>query len=830
MKPQYRKESQRGVITVAALLLLIFVSVIVFSMMFTSSTETQLSGSDAEKSIAYYATEAAMEKMMVDLNDLYTTRLAPNAAMIEGLGNPALQPTLPGITYPEYTYTVPNVGGVPTTEVRTISGGPNEGLIASIIPITLDVTARRLGEAEVKMRRNVEVALIPVFQFGIFSDTDLSYFPGPNFDFAGRVHTNGNLFLATSNAAGLVFHSKITAVGEVIRRQLSNGVDTIADGRDKPVLIPTAPAGCDGARPACRDLQENEGSKQFGPTSADNPNWVNISTSTYNGMILNGDTGARALTLPFVASGLRNIDLVRIPPAGEDPLSPAGASRLYNQAQIRVLLANTQAELGGAGVRLANVNTPGYTNYANGVPVVGTGASYFFADANPTVGNPDWDPLWVHPNNADQTARGDFPLPPGPYPNGVWPLLDGYLLVQYRDSAGNWIDVTDEWLQLGFARGLNAPNQEAGITDTIHPNAIIRLQFRADRNDDGDLADGVGETTAITVAGSANSRYMWYPINLYDTREGEVRDTNLGAGNPSCSVAGIINVVELDIRNLTRWLSGAIGARGTFVDSAAQNGYILYFSDRRGARPNGAGDITGEFGYEDNINPTVAAGTPNNALDAPEDVNDNNALDVYGRWNLGDGFLVAAQGGDTAADRFDSRIDCRAVGRKNRVSGARRALKVINGSLANGVGGPPRAPGGAGGFSIASENPVYVQGNYNASNAGFGDPHAASAVMADTVTLLSRNWSDARSFRDPTNVGNRPALTSYYRMAVAAGKNKSFPLPGWAPTTEYGLDGGTHNFLRYLENWGGQTLYYRGSLVSLYHSEYGVGIYKCCNT
>jgi hypothetical protein len=53
---------------------------------------------------------------------------------------------------------------------------------------------------------------------------------------------------------------------------------------------------------------------------------------------------------------------------------------------------------------------------------------------------------------------------------------------------------------------------------------------------------------------------------------------------------------------------------------------------------------------------------------------------------------------------------------------------------------------------------------------------------------------------------------------------------GWVPpaANDYGTDGGTHNFLRYLENWGGQTLNYKGSLVSLYYSIYNTGVYKCC--
>ena len=78
-------------------------------------------------------------------------------------------------------------------------------------------------------------------------------------------------------------------------------------------------------------------------------------------------------------------------------------------------------------------------------------------------------------------------------------------------------------------------------------------------------------------------------------------------------------------------------------------------------------------------------------------------------------------------------------------------------------------------------------------------------------------------------MGTRGAKTSYYRMAIAAGKNINFPQPGggWAHA-DYGTDGGMHNFLRYIENWGGQTLNYKGSVVSLFYSTYNTGVYKCC--
>jgi hypothetical protein len=137
---------------------------------------------------------------------------------------------------------------------------------------------------------------------------------------------------------------------------------------------------------------------------------------------------------------------------------------------------------------------------------------------------------------------------------------------------------------------------------------------------------------------------------------------------------------------------------------------------------------------------------------------------------------------------------------------------------------------------VASENPVYVQGNYNsaASDTFWGGgsnttPHSAAAIIADAVTLLSNNWNDVNSLNNPTAVGNRTATNTYYRVAISGGKNIPFPQPGWA-AQDFGTDGGLHNFLRYLEAWGGQTLYYNGSLVSMYYSEYATGVFKCCTT
>jgi hypothetical protein len=45
---------------------------------------------------------------------------------------------------------------------------------------------------------------------------------------------------------------------------------------------------------------------------------------------------------------------------------------------------------------------------------------------------------------------------------------------------------------------------------------------------------------------------------------------------------------------------------------------------------------------------------------------------------------------------------------------------------------------------------------------------------------------------------------------------------------DLGTDGGVHNFIRFLEDWSGQTLNYRGSIVSLFFNRQALGTYKCC--
>ena len=257
--------------------------------------------------------------------------------------------------------------------------------------------------------------------------------------------------------------------------------------------------------------------------------------------------------------------------------------------------------------------------------------------------------------------------------------------------------------------------------------------------------------TTVTGANSTD----WYPINFYDTREGEMRDNPQAAD--SCAVNGIMNVVDLDVGNLARWLNSGIPGHGANVDYATQNGYVLYFSDHRGmlVDPNAsnggqtaAGVISGESGLEDvvnsgaNLTSTTPDGVPEPATYytySPEDVDQNNALDNWGARNIGYGFGLNTNTG-APLNPYVRNNSCSTQGAANMVTGARHGLRLIDGGMSAGVSYLPVKPAasactqnaanptGCGGFTVVSENPVYVYGNYNSDGS---DPFWGTANNAN---------------------------------------------------------------------------------------------------
>ena len=188
-------------------------------------------------------------------------------------------------------------------------------------------------------------------------------------------------------------------------------------------------------------------------------------------------------------------------------------------------------------------------------------------------------------------------------------------------------------------------------------------------------------------------------------------------------------------------------------------------------------------------------------------------------------------------------IACTTTAANNMVTGPRHVLRLVDGGM-NGAGvsylPQPIAPATYGnGFTVGSEEPVYVWGNYNTGpsdpywaslGANATTPHSAAAIIADAVTLcrppgrtltvlLTRHWR-------PT--GTRPIATTGWPSSPA----RAFRSPSQWGAQDFGTDGGMHNFLRYLEDRcaAAPLSTTPGRMISMYYSQYATGIFKCCNS
>jgi hypothetical protein len=1025
------------------LLMLVF-TIMLIGFYFVTSGEQKVAWSSRDNGVTYYWAVAGLEQMSNLIADYFAHTASPTPATISNWvttsSNFQTYPTtistsgLPLVTgtYTLYCAAPPapgpcsdttmvmslcsTVGSTLGTCTGTIGGnGPLAGLEGLIAPFQLTVVADGPSNTEVKLTRTVQEVAVPIFEFGIFSDSDLSFHAGADFNFGGRVHTNGNLFLAEDGGATLNLNDHVTAAKAIIREQLVNGYtmatypnacSAYTNSYCSYVNVLTTsngcPAGTDGSQTGnCLTLAQNQGSVENGPSSTANPNWKTLSVSTYNGYIQDGTTGAKVLNLAIALPGINSkpISMIQRPAVGESTTSALGMARFYNQASLRILLSDTPSDI---------MNLPGIDTSEQPYPLAeagSTGTSYTIQRNNtiPSTycpsGGPCTLPVPTPCTPPMATSVGSSVNTNYMTPTGTT-LLGGYIKIEMNQesSPGTWKDVTEEILAQGISRDMAAgaldtmpaptlsatsgsstlavgsyyylvtavnptawgesAGTEAPKVTTTSGNKSVNISWAAVSGASGyhiyrgtssggeagyiniasgttsgyidsgasltagspptpctnhsiihlqEAASGVSLCTATVgdapspascpawnagALGAASTSSSFVPINLYDAREGEVRDSQAST-NTTSSLNGIMNVVEVDVGNLQQWFAGLIATSGQYAfngpDALNNSGYILYTSDRRmncndaangHTEINCSGSETAQFGNEDIINPSSTTGTPNGQLDTGEDANGNGALDTYGVYPhpIAAGSATISPTGTTPTGTWSSIIGSvsssnpafvrltSTQAQDNSVVIFRRALRLVNGTLGNlpplAAGNPTTGSacsgGTAGGFTVVSENPIYVLGDYNATSLpttapnGFNDVfplcHVPASVMGDAVTLLSNAWQpgaqsgytsgDYNDFANPDNPNcpsQRCATTTYYRMAVMAGKTIPFPaysgtsaLLGWG-TLDTGTDGGVHNFLRYIEDWSTATLNYDGSLASFYFSQQATGIYKCCN-
>jgi Tfp pilus assembly protein PilX len=772
---------ERGIALVTTLLIMMLMSALMVGFSAAVMNDQRYRSLDKDRIRAFYAAQSGLEKLSADLAGLFFSNVAPSTAQIAALGEEEDEPVIDGVTFTKGSgddadaYAAVPLPTEPGVEPwGQISSGPYQGLIALKKSYRLDSAVRTSTGGEAHVTRFVDTVAIPVFQFGIFSDVDLSFHAGPNFQFGGRIHTNANLFLAHGNGATLTIPEKVTAVGEVVREYLVNGRRVDVSTHEGTVSMARAPG-------SYRAMGIEEGSVVDSIGSAPNSRWTNISLTNYNGYIRNWRTGAKTLNLPVITLGGANVDIARRPIPNEDTTNPTLlGERYFTKVSLRILLSDTANDISSLPgvtatppVSLENWQTTPPAGYVVGAgrppvaravgrvvdgagnPVVPTLNGAVAAGVDRTItldanvpasyrhkslrvisaggvdlgaltctgkrqgaftgcsglgsiasgstitgaidlveGNnqpvstsvtANWNgsaatdvlvtstmafasnTFWVRNTDNDEnvlvtcrgyTATNAFRecnvtatlddnaqiLSQSVVPRGTG-TIGGFLKIEMQDTDKVWRDVTAEFLDYGIA----GPDLTGRCADPT-PNAIIRLQR---------LRDNTEPAGQCSYAGSTTSGDYW-PNTIFDAREGLFRNAIPAADARRVRLGGVMHYVMIDARNLSAWFAGTGAyAAGTGRQALSINGYAVYFSDRRNNRDGGSRE-TGELGFEDNINPAVAGGAPNNSRDEGEDVNGNNELETYGQFPSFNGARNAVVAGSlaplTAAARLTDNI------------------------------------------------------------------------------------------------------------------------------------------------------------------------------
>jgi hypothetical protein len=220
------------------------------------------------------------------------------------------------------------------TMVMTNLDSQFAGLYGLAYTCTVRGNARPLGtpyNMAAAVEQDFQLACIPVFQFAIFYTMDLEINPGAPMKVTGKVHSNGNLYSAPPSS--LEYAQSVDAAGRIYTNR-----------------APYDPTGGSATVPI------------YDLTPVPN---------------------ASSLTLPISTNNSPSVveQITRPPPIGEDPHSPMGAARYYNECDLLVTTTATSVtvkagEWDGFGTLAPDTLA---TNGSTGYSFIQTNASFYDA-------------------------------------------------------------------------------------------------------------------------------------------------------------------------------------------------------------------------------------------------------------------------------------------------------------------------------------------------------------------------------------------------------------------------------------------------------------------
>jgi hypothetical protein len=990
------------------------IGVVTIAVLTVVSNEARISGSDLERTQTFYAAASGLEKMTSDFSNLYRKTAHPTQSQLNDI---AAAPPDDLVTKEKFTFSQTIVRNQTLLDaqilarngkspVATVPTGPFAGLIASVEPFHLtSVAVHTPTKTQVRLERDINNYLIPLFQFGTFGDKDLEFWPEPPMSFNGRVHANGNIYFG----GDINFLDRVTTAGEAVRDRLRNNATNnslvggsytsnprFTDTTSNKTAKMTVGSVVNGPNLTPQPRTDGRGYYPDSPAGTENTLWpdstkpLDGTANHFGDMLKTASTGARKLLLPLQLDGRQPYEIIKR--SMPDDNTTMSQSRYHNKATVRILIddealpAGITSNAGGIpttkGVLLSKW-TPSELNGGNALRVVDDSGNYLASGTDWYQGDTSSastkkkaltvrgvrNNYTIVATGSDTATGGKYALTTGTgtteytqnfnnasTPGSLVPKttngtlvppgsgIKGRILIEIVDSDGVAHDVTQEILSMGVTVGepnaivhLQRPLWAAfmqGSRDRMGGNEYLTYFTDNSRSDRRALADGeINISTGLTFdpAGFLNSLdtnidddphvattpfqptaatmdrddkpatsglNQIVPINVYNVREGHITDTLTSTNVYS---RGITSVVELNMRNLARWLDGVYD-NNLLANTAAvsgnidsQDGWIVYVSDRRGDRVKKERNTLGADVYttngmvdnEDIYNyPASASATPEPGEDVLDDgfdvalgknkqgslqhdlleIPDPTPIPGFPTPTPPSGYADATDFGRAlAVGTWDKLTADKASSAVTDNYFFRRAVRLFNGENLQVSGGAGKLSATKG-LTVATENMVYIWGNYNTTGitgqpttgSTVNDPNSTNrysgnqvpaSIAADAFFPLSKTWFDSVSAMYPEgylsrvadagsasasaaiNVGDETSV----RAGIIAGTTDS-AMVGTTPSSYLQwLNGGVHNFPRFLETWGtGSTGWekrwnYVGSYIILYNSTQALGPWSVTN-
>ncbi len=265
--------SQNGVATLIALIMMTMLTLIGLAAMNTSDDEVSIAGNELHEMQSFYASEAGLDAASAIIQRNYDTTGVPPSTMPTGVLN---------INSCNVSFSTSD-NGAATQEILT--NGTMAGLHSLVKSFTISATGTSTTDnSKVVLSQVFQVALVPIFQFAVFYGNDLEIAPGPDMTLIGRVHSNGNLWLQSN--VSLKMDSYVTASGDILYGRKGPGGAGAGD-----VLIKDATGAY---------VSMKEGA---GWLDANDNHWYDSSTARWDGRVEDASHGQQALNLPLNTTG-----------------------------------------------------------------------------------------------------------------------------------------------------------------------------------------------------------------------------------------------------------------------------------------------------------------------------------------------------------------------------------------------------------------------------------------------------------------------------------------------------------------------------------------------